>query len=70
MITEKEVQGPGRAYWFDNLKEAVLFADAKRKKGHIVTECYDNYYVWVSNSWKKHNLRAQMVDWGYDTLAV
>ena len=70
MITEREVQGPGRAYWFDNLQEAAVFAESRKKKGHIVTECHDNCYVWVSNSWKKHGLRARLVGQGYDTLAV
>ena len=70
MITSKEVQGPGRAYWFDNAEEAEKFAQAKREKGHIVTFHKDNNYVWHSFSWKKHNLRAHMVGWGYDTLAV
>lgn len=67
---EFEVQGPGRAYWFDSAAEAKKFSQAKQKKGHIVTTCEDNNYVWVSNSWKKHSLRAQMVGWGYDSLAV
>ena len=70
MITEQEKQGPGRAYWFDNAEEALTFAQTKREKGHIVTFHEDYNYVWVSNSWKKHNLRAQMVGWGYDSLAV
>ena len=71
MITDKEVQGPGRAYWFDSVAEAESFAEQKRAKGHIVTTDFeDNTYVWVSNSWKNHSERAKLVDWGYDTLAV
>ena len=70
MITEREVQGPGRAYWFDNLKEAAVFAESRKKKGHIVSFCAYNYYVWFSNSWKNHSRRAKLVDAGYDSLAV
>jgi hypothetical protein len=70
MITDREVQGPGKARWYDNLEEAQVYADAKREKGHIVRFCEENNYVWVSNSYKKHGLRARFVELGYDTLAV
>ena len=29
MITDKEVQGPGKAYWFDSVAEAESFAEQK-----------------------------------------
>ncbi len=70
MVIDKEKQGPGRAYWFSNVEEAVSFANEKKAKGHIVSMDEKNNYVWHSFSRKNHSHRALLVEWGYDTLAV
>jgi hypothetical protein len=70
MVIDQEVQGPGRAYWFDDSEEARVFAESKTEKGHSVSFDEEESYVWVSFSWKNHNDRVRLVEAGYDTLAV
>lgn len=62
-----EVQGSGRAYWFDSDEEANVFAEENRKKGHLVKQREDyRKYVWVSFSKKNHSEKSKGVVGGID----
>jgi len=63
---ESERQGPGRRFWFDRVRNAKAFAEARRKKGYHVT-VYGRT-CWVSFGKKKTYAVREIVDGGVDAL--
>jgi aryl-phospho-beta-D-glucosidase BglC (GH1 family) len=68
--TGTEKQGSGRAYWFNNSKDAKSFAKEKGKAGHAVTYDKGSKYVWHSFSSKKHSDTTKKIMHGIDPLSA